>query len=226
MKVYRIQTTRIFCVIVCAVAFMVLGVLLVPTKAFAGWKVYQDEYYFQNDDGTYVVSDWVKYKQEYYFFDENGQLVTSDFVVSTSSSNPAIKDGTYYVDAKGRRRENYLLRDGDDIYYFTYNGTMVTNKNVTVNGVTYTFGADGKCISSTTKSSSKSSTAKLKIRSGSSSAAACILGSIFIIVSVPLLINDKTRRPYLSVLGVILTLGISLLSKVTDDIVRNSSSRR
>lgn len=97
---------------VAAVAAMAL--MAFPSHA-GEWKQDTVGYWYQNDDGSYIVSDWLQDTDgKWYYFNKDGYMVT----------------GWLH------------FTDTDEYYYFNADGSMRTEPLVE-NGVTYTFDESG-----------------------------------------------------------------------------------
>ena len=193
-----------------------------PSPAWAaGWQQSAEgDWYFQNNDGTYVTNNWVAYNGTYYFFGADGKLVTDSFVTKTHSYfGMELEKETYYVGPDGKPRADYLLTKDGETYYFGPDGIMIKNETITYEGNTYSFDSEGKCVRSSNKSTSAYAKQKTSLASDVMSG---IIVTAMLIGLVWLLINPSTRRPTLVVLAVILTLGIALAL----DGMRSGSNRR
>ena len=186
------------------VAFALLAGLmlaaLAPTTAKADWvQSAEGDWYYQNADGSYVVNNWISYQGNYYFFGADGKMSTDTFVTKTVSQfGMELEKETYYVDAEGLPRTNYLLEKDGNYYYFGSDGIMLTNETITLDGNTYRFDSEGKCAVS-----NKTNSAYSKKVSQSYSAMSSLLITGLAVGSVLLLINPKTRGPFLAVLKVV-----------------------
>ncbi len=80
------------------------------------WGQSEDgRWYYQNPDKSHPASQWVEIKKVWYYFDEEGYMKTG------------------------------WIQDGENKYYADETGAKVTDTTLTIDGIEYTFDADGVC---------------------------------------------------------------------------------
>ena len=86
-----------------------------------------------------MVLDWtfVNYKNNLYIIKNNGMMCDDMIVEYQGDHYKATKGGPLLL--------NDWFQDGEDWYYFRFDGRMIKNKTIVINGKWYTFGSDGKC---------------------------------------------------------------------------------
>lgn len=86
-----------------------------------------------------MVLDWtfVNYRNNLYIIKANGMMCDEMIVEYQGDHYRATKGGPLLL--------NDWFQDGSDWYYFRFDGRMIKNKTIVINGKWYTFGADGKC---------------------------------------------------------------------------------
>ena len=121
----------------------------------------QGQWWYQNEDGTYPVSQWQDIDGVRYHFDKSGYVETGW---------RTIEGRNYYFAPSGAMQTGWLSGDGENVwYYLDEDGSMVTgwkqigqdwycfsNKGVmysgswkTINGVSYYFRKDGRMAANT-----------------------------------------------------------------------------
>lgn len=94
--------------------------ILVSITVFAGqWKQNDTGWWYQNDDGSYPVSQWKTIDEKQYCFDANGYMETGWMV--TSQGN------WYYLNPSGELRYDALTENGRT-YYFDSNGKCTNHE--------------------------------------------------------------------------------------------------
>lgn len=80
------------------------------------WGQSEDgRWYYQNPDKSYAVSQWLEIKKAWYYFDEEGYMKTG------------------------------WIQDGENKYYADETGARVADTTLVIDGIEYTFDADGIC---------------------------------------------------------------------------------
>ena len=117
-------------------AVMALGCAM-PAMAAEGWKQNSTGWWYEYNDGSYVVSDWKQVDGQWYFFNQDGYMVTGW----------VNQNGTwYFCDASGAMQTGWVAVDGV-VYYLNpisdgTKGAMKTGE-VVIDGTTYHFNASG-----------------------------------------------------------------------------------
>ncbi len=107
----------------------------------AGWRKYNDAWYYYYPDGSYQRDSWKKINNKWYLFQSDGRMLTG-------WQN---RDGqTYYLTENGDMLTGWILA-GNRWYYLnptpdSYEGALLRNRWETINGLTYYFGADGAMV--------------------------------------------------------------------------------
>ncbi|GLC81167.1 hypothetical protein [Lacrimispora brassicae] len=105
----------------------IIGITLgISTTAFAGqWQQDNIGWYYQNDDGSYVINDWLTLSDtEKYHFDENGYMQTGVIEVNELK---------YYLYEDGRLTYNWNTPEG---YRVDYTGRIIEDDTP---GLTFLF---------------------------------------------------------------------------------------
>ena len=108
---------------------------LTPSGAMAtGWVQVGGVWYYLTASGS-MVTGWLNDGGTWYYLDASGAMVTGP-----------LNDGGswYYLDASGAMVTGWV-NDGGSWYYLDASGAMVTGTRQ-VDGVTYTFGPDGRML--------------------------------------------------------------------------------
>lgn len=112
-------------------------------------KIKGQTYYFNKSNGRMITNKWCKTGDQYYYYGEDGKLVTNAWV------------GRYYVGKNGTRLkkiwkdDRYIGSNGlavkglkkiSGVYYYFDKTTYkkVVNKQLTIDGVKYSFDSTGK----------------------------------------------------------------------------------
>lgn len=98
----------------------------------AGLKKENGKYYYYNSSFN-KVKGWVTYQNRKYYFGSNYAALTGLQTIG----------GKKYFFAENGVMQTGLKEINKETYYFGTDGTMAVNQTVTVDGITYTFGADG-----------------------------------------------------------------------------------
>lgn len=103
---------------------IIISGLLIMTGSFSSfaeigpgvtgtWQADEQGWWYENPNGTYAQSEWKEIKDTWYYFDENGYMKTG------------------WVDSDGKR------------YWLDQNGAMAKDCVLVLDGLEYTFAADG-----------------------------------------------------------------------------------
>lgn len=123
-------------------ASLVMGSAM-PVLAAEGWKQNTTGWWYEYDDGTYVVNAWKFINNEWYFFDQNGYM-SRGWVLDNNT--------WYFCNADGAMQSGWVRVDGA-VYYLNpvsdgTKGAMKTGE-VVINGQTYHFDTtSGACLDS------------------------------------------------------------------------------
>ncbi len=117
-------------------------------------------YYYFLSDGS-MVTGWLKLDGNYYYMGENGALTTGwkqidgewyylrpDSGICVLNSAVEVDGYWYFFKSDGKKLNGWLKKNG--AYYYmdpAGNGRMVAGTTQIIDGASYTFAADGVCIS-------------------------------------------------------------------------------
>ncbi|SEF19521.1 dextransucrase [Streptococcus gallolyticus] len=108
-----------------------------------------NRHFYDPDSGDLAENKFIADGDDWYYFDETGHVVTGEQVINGQhlyfDENGVQAKGTFVTDANGNKR-----------YYDAQTGEMVVNQTLTVDGVEYTFGADGVAVVNTQDSDKQS----------------------------------------------------------------------
>ena len=107
----------------------------------AGWRKYNNAWYYYYPDGSYQKDSWKKINDRWYLFQADGKMMTG-------WQNRGGQ--TYYLTDNGDMVTGWILA-GNRWYYLnrtpdSYEGCMLRNMWQTIDGKTYCFGADGAML--------------------------------------------------------------------------------
>ena len=95
-------------VLLCTTVFLMLGGGI---TSFAGeWKSDSIGYWYEKEDGNYIVSDWFMDDGKYYYFNGDGYMMSNAWI------------GNYYVGEDGAMLTNTITPDG---YQVDENGAWI-----------------------------------------------------------------------------------------------------
>lgn len=101
-----------------------------------------NRHFYDPDSGDLAENKFIADGDDWYYFDETGHVVTGEQVINGQhlyfDENGVQAKGVFVTDANGNKR-----------YYDAQTGEMVVNQTLTVDGVEYTFGADGVAVVNT-----------------------------------------------------------------------------
>ena len=121
-------------------ASLVMGSAM-PALAAEGWKKNAIGWWYEYDDGTYVVNAWKFINNEWYYFDQNGYMKCG-WVLENNT--------WYFCNADGAMQSGWIRVDGA-VYYLNpvsdgTKGSMKTGE-VVIDGRTYHFDTvSGACL--------------------------------------------------------------------------------
>lgn len=99
--------------------------ILPSMTAFAGqWEQNETGWWYQNDDGSYPVSQWLTIDGKQYCFDADGYMKTG-WVLTTQGN-------WYYLNPSGELRYDELTENGQ-VYYFDSNGRCTNHEDSGMN---------------------------------------------------------------------------------------------
>ncbi|SER35990.1 glycoside hydrolase family 70 protein [Streptococcus gallolyticus] len=108
-----------------------------------------NRHFYDPDSGALAENKFIADGDDWYYFDETGHVVTGEQVINGQhlyfDENGVQAKGVFVTDANGNKR-----------YYDAQTGEMVVNQTLTVDGVEYTFGADGVAVVNTQDSDKQS----------------------------------------------------------------------
>ena len=126
-------------------AVMALGCAM-PAMAAEGWKQNSTGWWYEYNDGSYVVSDWKQVDGQWYYFDEDGFVQTgwkyvgdkwyylnSDGQMLTGWQH--INDRWYYLNDNGDMAIGWVQSEPGKWYYLYTDGSMAVN--TTIDGLYY-----------------------------------------------------------------------------------------
>lgn len=107
----------------------------------AGWRQWNNAWYYYYPDGTYQKDSWKKINDKWYLFQSDGKMLTG---WQNRSGQ------TYYLTENGDMVTGWILA-GNRWYYLNrtpdaYEGCMLRNMWQIIDGNTYCFGADGAML--------------------------------------------------------------------------------
>lgn len=107
----------------------------------AGWRQYNNAWYYYYPDGSYQRDSWKKINNKWYLFQADGKMLTG-----WQNRNGQ----TYYLTDNGDMLTGWILA-GNRWYYLNptpdaYEGCLLRNTWRVVDGKTYCFGADGAML--------------------------------------------------------------------------------
>ncbi|MCF0239570.1 MAG: glucosyltransferase, partial [Streptococcus gallolyticus] len=98
-----------------------------------------NRHFYDPDSGDLAENKFIADGDDWYYFDETGHVVTGEQVINGQQlyfdENGVQAKGVFVTDANGNKR-----------YYDAQTGEMVVDQTLTVDGVEYTFGADGVAV--------------------------------------------------------------------------------
>lgn len=106
---------------------------LAATKTVVGFVPTENGIQWQYSDGSFLKNDWLRMGGMSFHFDSEGNLQTGMVTIGNK---------TYFFDANGTMVTDAFRTLGEDMYYFTSDGSMA--KNTTVDG--RTLGEDGRVV--------------------------------------------------------------------------------
>ena len=109
----------------------------------------RNRHFYDPDSGDLAENKFIADGDDWYYFDETGHVVTGEQVINGQQlyfdENGVQAKGVFVTDANGNKR-----------YYDAQTGEMIVNQTLTVDGVEYTFGADGVAVVNTQDSDKQS----------------------------------------------------------------------
>ena len=105
-------------------------------KMATGWQQINGSYYCLNTDGR-MLTGWQTDGTNRYYLDVSTGKMAQGWTL--------INNAYYYFNESGHMATGWIQINGQYFYLDPSNGTMYANTSITLNGVTYTFGANGVC---------------------------------------------------------------------------------
>ena len=101
-----------------------------------------NRHFYDPDSGDLAENKFIADGDDWYYFDETGHVVAGEQVINGQH---------LYFDENGVQAKGVFVTDdnGNKRYYDAQTGEMVVNQTLTVDGVEYTFGADGVAVVNT-----------------------------------------------------------------------------
>ncbi|MDD3254142.1 MAG: hypothetical protein PHV18_16550 [Lachnospiraceae bacterium] len=116
------------------------------------------KYYYMLDDGSMVIG-WLKLDSDYYYMGADGALTTGSLKLGNDSyymrpdSGKCVLDEAveidgawYFFKSDGKKLTGWLLKEGQYFYLDpAADGRLVAGTTKTIDGVSYSFAANGAC---------------------------------------------------------------------------------
>ena len=125
----------------------------------ASWMKNSVGWWWQEDDGSYPVSEWKNINGKKYYFDEQGYMKTGWFWDGENwyyfgdANDGAMKTGWckvgsewYYMDKETGMMQTGWLTEGNQLYYLRPNGAMLFNSWAKNDDGWYYMGSNGNAI--------------------------------------------------------------------------------